>query len=187
MYLFNYAYLVFNLPKEEYRRLDQPSCIFSIGVWKPSPYLFSQGLLRYYCLHIKNCKEPEVQEKKIFMQLSSILTWALFLTPLIGWWCLIGTTVEQQSSGKEKIIGSRKGKKNLPSCLSCFRCNRSSTTVQFDQSSSQALCSDLGELQIKPDKLDLNSIRRESVIFRTPSQSPQDSLSNSSPSVISHS
>ena len=121
------------------------------------------------------------------MQLSSILTWALFLTPLIGWWCLIGTTVEQQSSGKEKIIGSRKGKKNPPSCLSCFRCNRLSTTVQFDQSSSQALCSDLGELQIKPDKLDPNSIRRESVIFRTPSQSPQDSLSDSPPSVISHS
>ena len=38
------------------------------------------------------------------------------------------------------------------------------------------MCSDLGKLQIKPVKLDQNSIRRESVIFRTPSQSPQDSL-----------
>ena len=121
------------------------------------------------------------------MQLSSILTWALFLTSLIGWWCLIGTTVEQQSSRKEKIIGSERSKKNLSSCISCFRCNRLSTTVQFDQSISQALCSDLNKLQSKPGKLDPNLVRRESVIFRTPSQSPQDSPRNSPPREISES
>ena len=120
------------------------------------------------------------------MQLSSILTWALFLTSLIGWWCLIGTTVEQQSSRKEKIIGSERSKKNL-SCLSCFRCNRLSTTVQFDQSISQALSSDLSKIQSKPGKLDPNLVRRESVILRTPSQSPQDSPRNSPPRETSES
>ena len=108
----------------------------------------------------------------------------LFLTLPIGWVCVLGKTVEQQNTEKDVGAFSNRNRSCLIGCFrerlpgfSCLSCNES-VSSPFDQSESQTF--DLNRNLVKPVKLEgNNSQRRESVITRTPNESPLGSRSNS--------
>ena len=108
----------------------------------------------------------------------------LFLTLSIGWVSVLGKTVEQQITEKDVGAFSKHNRSCLIGCFrrrlpgfSCLSC-KESVSSPFEQSESQDF--DFNWNLVKPVKLEVNnSQRRDSVITRTPNESPLVSRSNS--------